>query len=104
MTQPIIPDPPEFGSVAMFAHLLRVGTETPAEVNRRAVAAMSIAIGHASTSDRERVEHIRNLLTAVEMVRSEVRQVACSDECQAQPEERPCLDSCPAQRAARGES
>jgi hypothetical protein len=29
--------------------------------------------------------------------------VACSPECQAQPEERPCLDSCPAQRAARGE-
>jgi hypothetical protein len=27
--------------------------------------------------------------------------VACSPECQAQPEERPCLDSCPAQIAAR---
>jgi hypothetical protein len=32
------------------------------------------------------------------------RRPACSPECQAQPEERPCLDSCPAQRAARGES
>jgi hypothetical protein len=30
--------------------------------------------------------------------------VACSDECAARPEEWPCLDSCPAQRAARGES
>lgn len=29
--------------------------------------------------------------------------VACSPECQAQPEEWPCLDSCPAQIAARGE-
>jgi hypothetical protein len=27
--------------------------------------------------------------------------VACSPECQAQPEERPCLDDCPAQVAAR---
>lgn len=33
-----------------------------------------------------------------------VLPVACSDECQARPEEWPCLDSCPAQRAARGES
>jgi hypothetical protein len=30
--------------------------------------------------------------------------VACSDKCAARPEEWPCLDSCPAQRAARGES
>ena len=30
--------------------------------------------------------------------------VACSEECQARPEEWPCLDDCPAQRAARGES
>jgi hypothetical protein len=29
---------------------------------------------------------------------------ACSPECAERPEEWPCLDSCPAQRAARGES
>jgi hypothetical protein len=32
------------------------------------------------------------------------RRPACSPECAARPEEWPCLDSCPAQRAARGES
>jgi hypothetical protein len=31
----------------------------------------------------------------------EAKPVACSPECQAQPEERPCLDDCPAQVAAR---
>jgi hypothetical protein len=36
--------------------------------------------------------------------RVEAASVACSDECQARPEEWPCLDDCPAQRAARGES
>jgi hypothetical protein len=33
-----------------------------------------------------------------------VLPVACSEECAARPEEWPCLDTCPAQRAARGES
>jgi hypothetical protein len=41
---------------------------------------------------------------AARFAEPEPAPVVCSPECQEQPEERPCLDSCPAQRAARGES
>jgi hypothetical protein len=76
-------------------------------------------------TDEQRIAEIRTGLAALNLVIAEKRAVLvvphgpvrppygsaertakkeCSDECKARPEEWPCLDSCPAQRAARGES
>jgi hypothetical protein len=96
---------PKYGSVEMFAVLLRIDLASPDDLEGRALAAIRAAVTHPSRSEGEKVQHVRNALAAFDLVLGELAaKKECSPECQAQPEEWPCLDSCPAQRAARGES
>jgi hypothetical protein len=94
---------PKYGSVEMFAVLLRIDLASPDDLEGRALAAVRAAVTHPSRSDGEKAEHVRNALAAFDLVLSELAaKKECSDECAARPEEWPCLDDCPAQVAARG--
>jgi hypothetical protein len=115
MTQPIIHDPPEFGSVEHFVAQIRAGAGPDLRDLRPYALGVIIALvdqpkllvnavrAADQLSDELVAATSAKLARLLAPLASEA-PVACSDECAARPEEWPCLDSCPAQRAARGES
>jgi hypothetical protein len=103
MTQPIIHDPPEYGSVDHFVQLIRLGTRGAGSSFHPVVVGTFVSVSEELVAGVGEMSTLANLLTAYRQLCDErdAPVITCSPECQAQPEERPCLDDCPAQVAAR---
>lgn len=65
---------PTFGTVEYFADLYRRHAKTRDEVRVVAISSIDVAVEFDNHTDAEKVEHVRNALAAVELLRAEMRQ------------------------------
>jgi hypothetical protein len=110
MTQPKVPEP-EYGSVEHFIAQIRAGAGPDLRDLRPYALGVIIALVdqpkllvnavRAADQLSDELVAITSAKLARLLASPAAEAPACSPECQAQPEERPCLDSCPAQIAAR---